>query len=653
MNPNEADASAGRGRRTFLRTIGGAAAAALLSGSAAGADGEGDAALTHGAAVGDVTADSAVVWARTDGEATAVVAVDDSPSFDDPRWRAARTAAESDCTAHARLTGLRSGTRYHYRVWAVEGNPEKRAAGSAASDLPEADAEGTFVTAPGERDGEAVTFAWSGDTYGYGSDPVEPPYPGLSAVAEMKPDFLLYLGDTIYADAKTPAVPTPPADTLADYRAKYREMRETNLRETLEATSTYVMWDDHEVINNFAGTVNPLTPTGRRAFFEYWPIDRHPTVTGTDDDRLYRSFRWGKHAELFLLDTRQYRDPNVASNSKTLLGDEQMAWLKRSLAESDATFKLLATPAPLGRPSDTWANMTDGRGYEDALRELVTFVDEAGIDNVVSLAGDVHHPQVSAYDPDDDGEFEIHEAIAGPLGAQTGSPADLYPPLRPTTFYAEGGVFNYGVVRIDGDGEALTVEIRDEDGDLRHSQTIEATDGETAGDAPERIASTFESDHEGWIVDDNGASRVPDRLPSGCIRDGEARGGIAWYYRAPMKFLGDRERFYGGTLSFSLRQATDDAQFDAKYSRQDVTLRSGDTKLTHDFGGPEENPGAEWRRYEIDLSPDEWRLLGDGDGTPSEAQFRAVLAELDDLLIRGEFRNGDDASALADVVLEA
>jgi alkaline phosphatase D len=90
------------------------------------------------------------------------------------------------------------------------------------------------------------------------------------------------------------------------------------------------------VTNNF-NSETELLPTGRQAFFEYWPIDTHESVTGSDPHRIYRSFRWGKHLEVFLLDTRQYRSPNSMpeSKDKTMLGQKQLSWLKDFLAASE------------------------------------------------------------------------------------------------------------------------------------------------------------------------------------------------------------------------------------------------------------------------------------------------------------------------------
>ncbi|QLK25572.1 alkaline phosphatase D family protein [Natrinema zhouii] len=680
--------------------------------------------LTHGVAAGDVTATTATVWARAERDATVHVAYSHDQTFDSVGYDRTTVDGETDYTGHVRLEGLESGTEYRYHVWATttettyrplrdrddgagaggQGrsgeNGSKRSSrngrgpkgetpntpengrgprknqgngeGPADDAIPAAVESGTFVTAPAPDDEASVSFAWSGDTWGYGDDPIEPPFPGLRSIAEREPDFFLYHGDTIYADAQTPAgkitEDTPIDESLEIYRDKYKEMRDppaeiaerTNLRELLESTSVYTVWDDHEVINNFAGPIEPLMPEGRQAFREYWPLDRDDDAEPGESNRFYDSFRWGKHVELFVIDTRQYRDPNVDLDSKTLLGREQLEWLKGALADSDATWKLLASPAPLGYPSDSWATPADRTGYEAELLEVIEHVQTEPISNLVVVAGDVHKSVVGAFDPDDDGEFEFVEAIAGPLGAPAGEPDDLYPALNPTEFFAKGEYANFGTIEVDESGETLTIGMFDEHGTEQFTKTIHTDDIDAGADpaSADRIESTFDGDADGWLISQNGGSNRPvyresGGSPGGHISDEENQGGVAWYYQAPFKFLGDREAFYGGTLSFDLRQAQTDGQFDAEpIEGGDVLLASGDTKLVYEFRGPDSNPGKEWSTFEAPLSADAvWIDLTSQEPIATEERFREVLADLETLRIRGEYRSGDDTSYLDNVVL--
>ncbi|WP_247731021.1 alkaline phosphatase D family protein [Halovivax limisalsi] len=688
--------SATDNRRQFLQAIGVTATSSALVGAAAGNPDESDTSreaafgalvpLTHGVASGDVTARTAVLWARTAEEATIHAASVPTDGESDTVHGRTSVDATTDFTGHLRLDRLSSGTNYRYFVWATEPTPGFRASeavdGEAlsriakrdspdaiAGALPQAIETGTFTTAPAPDDAAPVSFAWSGDTWGYGDDPVEPPFPGLRTIAEREPDFFLYHGDTIYADARTPAGKitenTPVDEALDVYRAKYKEMRDppadvadrTYLRELLASTSVYTVWDDHEVINNFAGPIEPLMPEGRRAFREYWPLDRDDEAAPGESNRFYDSFRWGKHVELFVIDTRQYRDPNVDLDAKTLLGEAQRTWLTNALAESDATWKILASPAPLGYPSDSWATPADKTGYEGELLEIIEHVQTDEISNLVVVAGDVHKSVVGAYDPDDDGAFEFVEAIAGPLGAPAGTPDDLYPPLNPTEFFAKGEYTNFGTIDVDESGETLTVGIYAADGTEQFSTTIRTDDIDPGRANPDRIASTFDADADGWLISQNGGSDHPIYLesggnPGGHISDEGARGGVTWYYQAPFKFLGDREAFYGGTLSFDCKQDEIDWQFDPHPTEGgDVLLASGETKLVYEFRGVDE-PGIEWATFEAPLSADAgWIDLTSDDPYATEARFREVLANLETVRIRGEYRSGDDRSYLDNVVL--
>ncbi|WP_323171554.1 alkaline phosphatase D family protein [Natrialba sp. PRR66] len=675
-------------RRTFLQAIGAAATVPALVGTAVGdASSESDAPepirssdeivpITHGVAVGDVTATTAVVWARAEREATIHVAYAPIESADNAGYERVGVDGETDYTGHVRLTELASGTEYRYFVWAMPataGPMSKRPLDVdelTADAMPDAIEHGTFLTAPSATEERSVTFAWSGDTWGYGDDPIEPPFPGLRSIAEREPDFFLYHGDTIYADAQTPAGKitenTPLDEALEIYRDKYKEMRDppasvaerTNLRELLESTSVYTVWDDHEVINNFAGPIEPLMPEGRRAFREYWPLDRDEDAAPGDSNRFYDSFRWGKHVELFLIDTRQYRDPNVELDSKTLLGREQREWLKDALADSDATWKVLASPAPLGYPSDSWATPADRTGYEAELLELVEFVQTEEIANLVVVAGDVHKSVVGAFDPDDDGEFEFVEAVAGPLGAPSGPADEQYAPLNPTTFFAKGEYANFGTVEVAESGEAITIGIYDEFGDEQFTTEVQATDIDPGLTPTDSIESSFDEGTDGWLVSQNGGSDRPEYYetggnPGGHIGDEENQGGIAWYYQAPFSYLGDRESFYGGTLSFDLRQEQPDQQFDAEpIEGGDVLLAGDGTQLVYEFRDPEQVPGEEWTSFEVPLTASvPWIDLTSQEPLATEERFRDVLADLTVLRIRGEYRSGDDASYLDNVVL--
>ncbi|MFD1647568.1 alkaline phosphatase D family protein [Haloarchaeobius litoreus] len=437
--------------------------------------------LDHGTVVGDVTAKTAVVWTRTDGPALVHLTYWRADSTGDRERVTPLPSVEADdCTVRFRLADLQPDTGYEYQLWAAAGF----GAGAISEPLGEP-TTGRFRTAPAPDESGPVSLVWTGDTWGQGR---APPYQVPAQMADRDPDCFLYLGDTIYADHGTPALPDGEPETVDDYRAKYREVRAEapNLRELLASTATVAIWDDHEVGNDWAGTEEPRLPAARQAFLEYWPVDQHPSVTGEDEGRLYRSFQWGSELALFVLDSRQYRDDNTETDGpeKTMLGDEQREWLKEGLAETDATFTLVASSVSLSSPSsaagarDSWADGDADTGFEHELDELLSHICQEVDSTVVWLTGDRHFARVASFDIDGDGRPELYEALASPMGAAPRDPGVPDTTFGPNIHYEEGGkyeygeFYNFGEVRVE-DG-SLSISIFDKVGDRRCRVTIDA-----------------------------------------------------------------------------------------------------------------------------------------------------------------------------------
>lgn len=146
--------------------------------------------------------------------------------------------------------------------------------------------------------------------------------------------------------------------TLADYRDRYAQYKtDKDLRAAHAAFPWIVTWDDHEVENNYAGGIDKADPSkkaalarraaGYQAFYEHMPV-RVPRPQGAEL-KLYRALAYGGLAAFFVLDTRQYRSPEVALCSepdrtpsgycpasldptRTMLGAEQRGWLLKGSA---------------------------------------------------------------------------------------------------------------------------------------------------------------------------------------------------------------------------------------------------------------------------------------------------------------------------------
>jgi alkaline phosphatase D len=395
-------------------------------------------------AIGDVRPTTAVLWMRGDRGGAALVEY--GPAGAPPTARATISLSRRHgLTGKTALSGLAPGTRYVYRL-----------AGGGEG--------GEFVTAPAAATAAPVRFLWSGDLGGGNRCRRAPDgYAIFRAMAERRPDFFLFVGDTIYADHRCRVPENVPggdfvALTLGGYRAKHAYNREDPAYRTfLAGTSVYAIWDDHEVGNDFAGPWTLLMPVGRRAFLDYWPIAPSPE----DPTRLHRSFRWGALLDLFILDTRQYRSHNSEPDApgKTMLGDAQRRWLLEGLAASTATWKVVVSSVPLsirtGRGHrDSWSNAgpdgtpQPGTGFASERHAILEALHAGGVRNVVFVVADVHHAEIIRHEPRPG--WVVHELAAGPLSATPGRVGPLDRGLNPRSLFALGGLATFGEVAVDG-----------------------------------------------------------------------------------------------------------------------------------------------------------------------------------------------------------
>jgi alkaline phosphatase D len=383
--------------------------------------------------VGDVTPDAAVVHARAPRAGRLRAVARDASGREVSR--VAVVDATGDFAAKLELGGLAPATRYAWRVW-LEG-------AEAAT------ASGAFDSAPLPDAARAVRFAFGGDVGGQNAcRDARTGYAIFDEIASRTPDFFVGLGDMIYADsacnpigrygnAQVPRASAQATD-LAGYRAHWRYNREDAAFGRLARTTSYVaVWDDHETVNDagpdddtraetpYSGDVH-LMPIALRAFLDYNPVREHPDTP----NRLYRALRWGRHLELFVLDTRQYRDPDSAPDAaerpKTLLGREQRAWLERRVRESDATWKVIVSSVPIALPTgsartgarDGWASLGTRAGYEGELRGIFRAFAEAGVRTSLWITTDVHFAAAFRHAPlPERPDFQVIELATGPLHA--------------------------------------------------------------------------------------------------------------------------------------------------------------------------------------------------------------------------------------------
>src|SRR5215813_320681 len=224
--------------------------------------------ISHGVQSGDVSVDSAVVWARADRPSRALIDWSTTDSFKNSRRVAYVDALpETDLTVNALIEGLPAGQDIFYRVQFQD---------HASPTILGEPAVGRFRTAPADR--RSISFAWSGDTcgQGWGIDESRGGMRLYSTVLRNRPDFFIHSGDNIYADGAIPAeqkLPngevwknlvteekSKPAETLNEFRGNYKyNLLDHNVLAFNREIPIFSQWDDHEVTNNWwAG--EPLIP---------------------------------------------------------------------------------------------------------------------------------------------------------------------------------------------------------------------------------------------------------------------------------------------------------------------------------------------------------------------------------------------------------
>jgi alkaline phosphatase D len=477
-------------------------------------------ALPYGVQSGDPAADGAVVWTRADRASRMVVEVAPTERFANPRRIAGPLLdASSDFTGSVAVGGLPPGQEVFYRVFAQDPrDPSVRSEPVV----------GELRTAPrGRRD---VTFTWSGDLagQGWGINPAAGGFRIFETMRGLEPDFYVCSGDHVYADgpmtesgpASAPAgwrqivteAKSKVAQSLDDYRGQYLyNLLDDNLRAFNAQVTQVHQWDDHEVRNNWypgqvisdprysETRVDVLAARARQAYGEYLPMR---AVAPDEAGRVYRKIPYGPLLDVFVLDMRTYKDPNddnrYADPHRGLLGEAQRGWLKRELAASTETWKVIANDLPLGLVVPDGPGRNEGvpqgdggppLGRELEFADVLRTAHAQGVENIVFITADVHYAAAHHYDPARAavGDFSpFWEFVAGPLHAGVASIGSLN--ALDTTFGAERvfsaaapvagygpaqGYQYFGHVAIDGASRRMTVSLRDQDGAVLHTTELD------------------------------------------------------------------------------------------------------------------------------------------------------------------------------------
>jgi len=470
----------------------------------------------QGLASGDPTPESVVLWTRAVdmdknyNPIDVIVQVSETPSFASiVAEKECEAKSESDYTVRVIVHNLEPDTRYYYRFIADNNVPELTGRTKTAP-APDSNKNVKLAIASCQSFESGYYHAYRAlikedenapekdqidfvlhlgdfiyETLGYGSARKLPGFPSGGNVLDENVEW-----------ARAHAV------TLEDYRFLYKQyLMDPDLKEARARWPFIVTWDDHEFTDDSWQGVStysvPDIPAQERkiaanqAWFEYIPAfltgladstktsqearDFQPAevknaILGEFDEyglnrepnnkkaieslTIYRSFKWGKHVELFVTDTRSYRSKHpvpgeialeISGNARyiapvplvkisdagksynngnppsdikigenripnrrkesppgTILGKKQKMWLKSRIGESEATWNLIATSVPMMPMRLDMQNVdpnaapviftTDTwEGYLTEREELLSFVKELNRKNLISLSGDNHN----------------------------------------------------------------------------------------------------------------------------------------------------------------------------------------------------------------------------------------------------------------------
>lgn len=426
-------------RRTVLAS--GAAGAAVLPvvgrASLSAADTPDRAVFAHGVASGDPLPRGVLIWTRVTPTPRATPGSGRGPTVT-VRWEVATdarfakvvrrgsavTSPARDHTVKVDVTGLKPATWYHYR-FRYDGVTSR---------------VGRTRTAPGRRATPANlrfgVVSCANLQAGWFSA-----YRHLAARDDLH--AVLHLGDYLYeyapgeygyGQANEDIRPHDPARemvALGDYRRRHAQYKTDPDLADLHAKYPWIVtWDDHEVTNDqwrdgaenhqpdSEGDYRRRRARAHRAYDEWMPVRMSGTADLRDGTRLFRRLRFGRLAEISMLDLRTYRDEQVdqtggvSDPGRTIIGRRQLRWLRDSVMRTGSQWKLVGNPvmiAPVNfgtlpdaltgavndvtglLPEDGVPYNTDQwDGYTADRNRVLRHLQNHSVEDVVFVTGDIH-----------------------------------------------------------------------------------------------------------------------------------------------------------------------------------------------------------------------------------------------------------------------
>ncbi|MBK1879717.1 alkaline phosphatase D family protein [Pelagicoccus mobilis] len=322
--------------------------------------------------------------------------------------------------------------------------------------------KGRFRTAPSENEAEPVRFTVVSCQEFSRRDDKPNGHTIYSTMLDVDPDFFVHTGDIVYYDYKRS---NPKARNSELARYKWNRMYSLPYQKAFHnQVSSYFIKDDHDTVKNDS---TPGDRYGDLTWDQGLWIFREQVPMGKE---TYRTVRWGKDLQIWLVEGRDFRSPNDAPDGpeKTIWGEEQKQWFFESVKKSDATFRILISPTPVvgpdrGNKFDNHANVN----FSHEGNEIRTFISKQR--NMFVICGDRHWQYVSQ-----DTETGVREYACGSASDQHagGYSEDRRTPMH-EYLKVRGGFLSVQIKRENGRAQAVLTH-HGVDGQVLNRDVLEA-----------------------------------------------------------------------------------------------------------------------------------------------------------------------------------
>ena len=281
---------------------------------------------------------------------------------------------EKDYTRKVEIADLLPGSSYEIKV-------ESQGLGGISGEI----VKGKFRTAPAPHHQSAIKFVVT-TCQDYPRKDTPKGHQIYPRMLKLDPDFFVHTGDIEYYDK-----PQPWANNQSLARFKWNRLYGLPyLSHFHTQVGSYFMKDDHDTTSNdsWPGVdfVDLTWEQGKELFVEQFPVRK----------KNYRTFRWGKDLQIWMMEGRDFRSPNTMKDGpeKSIWGKEQKEWFFRTFSESNATFRILISPTPVVGPDRSSKNDNHAnRGFKNEGDQIRRFL--AAQKNAFVICGDRHWQYVS------------------------------------------------------------------------------------------------------------------------------------------------------------------------------------------------------------------------------------------------------------------